>query len=129
MVVTQNNILNYMEKKFDNDSEQLEEFFSLIGDIFSNIQPPVPNIKETIKSVLSSDLSLNFNMGPLLFTTCFEKSKVLISPNIPPVATFILTPPGSSDPTYLEVSNHIASLISVWVATGQNPSGAPLFIV
>lgn len=126
MLVTQNDILNYMNKEFSSESEQLEEFFLLIGTIFSNIQPAVPNIKLSVENVLQSNPSLSFSDGFLLFTDCLDLGKVFLAPlHIPPPFPFILTPPPNPTPTNLEVATHIASLLQTWVATGLTPAGAP----
>ena len=126
MLVTQNDILNYMNKEFSSESDQLEEFFSLIGTIFSNIQPTVPNIKLSVENVLQSNPSLSFSDGFLLFTDCLDLGKVFLAPlHAPPPLPFILTPPPNPAPTNLEVATHIASLLQTWVATGLTPAVPP----
>lgn len=126
MIVTQSDILNYMNKEFNSEQEQLEEFFSLIGTIFSNIQPEIPGIKLSVENLLKSNLSLNFSLGFLLFTNCLELGKTLLAPiHAPPLLPFILTPPSNPMPTNLEVATHIASLLQAWVATGLTPAATP----
>ena len=126
MLVTQNDILNYMNKEFSSESDQLEEFFSLIGTIFSNIQPAVPNIKLSVENILKSNPSLNFDNGFLLFANCLDFGKVFLAPlHVPPPFPFVLTPPPNPTPTNLEVATHIASLLQTWVATGLTPAATP----
>lgn len=131
MIITQTDILDFMSKEFSpgEEQEQLNEFFLLIGKLFSNIQPPIALPASQIQSILASDSSLSFSLGTNLFTKCFEKAKKNMSPNVPPAGLFILTPPINPNPTNNEVASHIATLISLWVLTGQNPSGSPLSII
>lgn len=130
MFVTQNNILNYMNKEFSSESVQLEEFFSLIGTIFSNIQPAVPNIKLSVENLLKSNPTLRFSNGFLLFTDCLDLGKNFLGPlNVPPPLPFILTPPSNPTPTNFEVATHITSLLQAWVATGSTPAGVALILI
>ena len=133
MLVTQNDILKYLNKEYNSENEQLEEFFSLIGTIFSNIQPAVPNIKLSVENVLQSNPSLSFNDGFLLFTKCLDFGKVFLAPlHAPPPLPFILTPPPNPASTNLEVATHIASLLQAWVATGLTPAATlttPLILI
>ena len=126
MTKTQSDILNYMNQRFNDEFDQLDAFFSLIGTVFSNVQPTVPGIKNSVESMLRSNPSLSFSSGFLIFTQCLDIGKVFLAPvHMPPPAPFILTQLSSNNPTNAEVSTHIASLIQSWIATGATPAASP----
>ena len=126
--LTQDLLLDYLEKEFSSEDERLEAFFELVGDIFANVIPPVPGISQTVKSNLSGNIRLNFSDGFLFFNDCFNIGKIQLAPHIPPPTGFILISSPNQKPSKPEVSSFISKQLKTWISTGSTQAGVKLVL-
>lgn len=126
MEKTKNEIKKYLNKKHKSEKDQRAAFMIMISKIFSYIEPAVPDIEKLVLNKIKPDQTIQFSMSEDMFVKCVTTCTPLLSTvHVPPTVPFIMTPIAKQPPTYEDLSNHIALLLSQWVATGSTPASSP----